>query len=116
MLRLVADQNFNGDIVRGLLFIDPALAIVRVQDVGLARADDLQILAWAAANDRIVLTHDRATMPDHAYSRVAAGGPMAGVFVVNDRLGIGIAINEIRLLDECSEQADWIGRVIYLPL
>lgn len=38
MLRLLADENFNGDIVRGLLLREPDLDIVRVQDVGLIDA------------------------------------------------------------------------------
>jgi hypothetical protein len=49
MLRLLADENFNGDIVRGLMLRQPGLDLVRVQDVGLAGADDSDILAWAAA-------------------------------------------------------------------
>ena len=73
MLRLVSDENFNGDIVRGLLLRHPALDLRRVQDVGLEEADDPTILAWAATNNRIVLTHDHATMPDFAYDRVVAG-------------------------------------------
>ena len=52
MLRLLADENFNGDIVRALLLREPDLNIVRVQDVGLAGVDDPDILAWAATNDR----------------------------------------------------------------
>ena len=84
MLRLLADENFSGDIVRGLLLREPALDIVQVQDVGLAGADDREILAWAAKNNRIVLTHDRATMPDHSYDRVATGEEMPGVFILND--------------------------------
>jgi predicted nuclease of predicted toxin-antitoxin system len=45
MLRLVSDENFNGDIVRGLLLRQPALDLHRVQDVGLEEADDPTILA-----------------------------------------------------------------------
>jgi predicted HicB family RNase H-like nuclease len=75
MLRLVSDENFNGDMVRGLLLRHPALALYRVQDVGLEEADDPTILAWAAANNRIVLTHDQATMPDFAYARVGVEQP-----------------------------------------
>ena len=85
MLRLLADENFNGDIVRGLLLRQPDLDIVRVQDVGLPGAEDADILAWATANNRIVLTHDRATMSDCAYEQLAAGEGMAGVFILNDR-------------------------------
>jgi hypothetical protein len=115
MLRLLADENFNGDILRGLLLRQPDLALVRVQDVGLAGADDPDILAWAAENNRIVLTHDRATMSDYAYERMAAGEAVAGVFILNDRLPIGRAIEEILLLVECTEQAEWIGRAVHVP-
>ena len=66
MLRLLADENFNGDIVRGLLLRKPDLDIVRVQHVSLSGWVDPDVLAWAAENNRIVLTHDRATMPDFA--------------------------------------------------
>ena len=38
MLRLLADENFNGEVVRGLLLRQPDADIVRVQDVGLAGA------------------------------------------------------------------------------
>ena len=51
MLRLLTDENFNGDIIRGLLLREPDLDLVRVQDVGLAGNDDQEILAWAAEND-----------------------------------------------------------------
>jgi len=40
MLALAADENFNNDIVRGLLRRKPDLNIVRLQDVGLSGADD----------------------------------------------------------------------------
>lgn len=116
MLRLLADENFSGDIVRGLMLRQSDLDIVRVQDVGLAGADDVDVLAWAAENDRIVLTHDRATMSDCAYDRVAAGKGMVGVFILNDRFPIGQAIEEILLMVACSEQGEWHGRAVHVPL
>jgi predicted nuclease of predicted toxin-antitoxin system len=116
MLHLVSDENFNGDIVRGLLLRHPALDLCRVQAIGLEEADDPTILAWAAANNRIVLTHDHATMPDFAYVRVGAGQPMPGVFVVPDRLAVRQAIEELLLVEACSDQAEWAGLVLYLTL
>lgn len=116
MLRLLTDENFNGDIVRGLLLRQPDLDIIRVQDVGIGGADDPDVLEWANANNRIVLTHDGATMPDYAYERVVAGEGMPGVFILDDRFPVGQAIEEILLMVGCSEQADWSGRVIRLPL
>jgi hypothetical protein len=116
MLRLSADENFSGDVVRGLLLRQPELDLIRVQDVGLARIADKDILAWAADNDRILLTHDRATMPTCGSERVSAGERMPGLFLINDRFPVGKAILEIRLLNSCSEQREWNGLVVYLPL
>lgn len=116
MLRLLADENFNGDIVRGLLLRQADLDIVRVQDVGLAGAEDPDILAWAAENNRVVLTHDRATLADYAYERVALGEKMAGAFILNDRFPVGQAIEEILLMVASSEQAEWSGRAVHVPL
>lgn len=116
MVRLLSDENFNGEIVRGLLLRRPDLDLHRVQDVGLEAADDPAILEWAAANNRIVLTHDRATMPDFAYARVVRGQPMPGIFVVDDRMSVRQAIDEVLLVEVCSEQAEWVGLVVYLPL
>jgi len=115
MVRLLSDENFNGDIVRGLLRHRPTLDLRRVQDVGLEEADDPTILAWAAEHNRIVLTHDRATMPDFAYARVLAGESMPGVFVVHDRLAVGQAIEELLLIEACSNQAEWANLAVYLP-
>jgi hypothetical protein len=78
MLRLAADENFNGDIVRGLLRRNPKLDIVRIQDAGLSGADDRSVLQWAADLGRIVVTHDISTMAKHAFDRSAAGQPMPG--------------------------------------
>jgi len=116
MLRMLSDENFNNDIVRALLLQQPDVDIVRTQDVGLSEAEDTDVLAWAAENDRILLTHDRRTVPDFAYARVAAGEPMPGVFVLNIRAPVRRGIQELLLVNACSEHAEWSGRVVHLPL
>ena len=116
MLRFLADENFKGEIVRGLVRRQPDLDLVRVQDLGLIGADDPTVLAWAAEQDRIVLTHDRATMPDFAYERLAAGEAMPGVFVLPRRLAVRQAIEELLLIATCTEAGEWLGRVLHLPL
>jgi hypothetical protein len=82
MLKLAADENFNNDIVRGLLRRERHLDRVRIQDVGLSGATDPELLAWAAREGRVLLTHDVSTLRHFAYERVYAGLPMPGVFEV----------------------------------
>ncbi len=116
MLRLAADENFNNNIVRGLLRREPELDIVRVQDVGLSGADDPTILEWAAQERRILLTHDVSTVTKYAYERIQDGLAMSGVFQVSRTVPIGRAIEDILLLAECSLDGEWEGQVRYLPL
>lgn len=116
MLLLLADENFNNDIVRGLLRRAPQLNIVRAQDVGLSGADDPTVLEWAAQNDRVLVTHDVSTITKYAYERVRIGKRMPGVFEVNRSVPIRIAIEDILALTEYSVEGEWEGQVRYLPL
>jgi hypothetical protein len=55
-------------------------------------------------------------MPRFANERVARGEAMPGLFVVNDRMSVRQAINELHLITQASEQDEWSGAVVYLPL
>lgn len=116
MTRFLADENFNNPIVRGVLRQAPEIDIVRVQDVNLSGVDDPTVLEWAAAEGRIVLTHDVATMITFAYQRIQAGLLMPGLFEVSRRVSVGLAIEEIILIAECSIEGEWEGQVRFLPL
>ena len=116
MIRFAADENFNGDIVRGLLRRRPDTAIVRIQDVGLSRAADVVVLEWAANEGRVLITHDAATMTKHALGRVRRALPMPGVFEVGPSVPIGRVIDDLVLIAECSIEGEWEGQVRYLPL
>jgi len=116
MVRFLADENFNNQIVRGILRQNPVIDIVRVQDAELLGADDPSVLAWAAEAGRIVLAHDVATMTTFAYQRLQAGLSMPGLFEVSRRVPVGLAIEEIILIAECSLEGEWEGQVRFLPL
>jgi hypothetical protein len=116
MLLLIADENFNNNIVRGVLRRKTDVDIVRVQDIGLSQADDPMILEWAAQQGRVLLTHDVSTITKYAYERLEAGRRMPGVFEVSRTAPIGQVIEDILLLVEGSLAGEWEGQIIYLPL
>ena len=116
MIRLAADENFDGTIVTGVRRRKPDIDLVRVQDVGLRGADDPTILEWAAREGRVLLTHDVETMTGFAYDRVRRGEPMPGVMEVGDHLPIRAVIEDILILAECSDEGEWEGRVDFFPL
>jgi hypothetical protein len=116
MIALAIDENFNGDVVRGLLRRAPSLNLKRVQDAGLSSANDEVVLEWAARENRVLITQDVSTITKHAYDRIKAGRPMPGVFEVGRDVPIAQAIEDILLIAECSHPDEWEGQVRYLPL
>jgi predicted nuclease of predicted toxin-antitoxin system len=116
MLRLAADENFDGRIVRGLFRALPELDLIRVQDTPLLQAEDAAVLEWAAEEGRLVLTHDVGTMTAAAWARVRAGLPMPGLIEVSSDEPLGQVIDEIRLIVAASEPGEYEGQVLFLPM
>ena len=116
MLRLLIDEDIHGAIVDGLRKRQPAVDLVRVQDVGLAHAPDAVILAWAAEQERVVVSVDKKTLAVDAWDRVARGLPMPGVAILRIILAIGQATNELHLIGLAGDAKDFRDQVIYLPL
>lgn len=114
--RFLVDEDFDNDILRGVLRRMPGLDVVRVQDVDLRTKDDATVLRWAAAQGRILLTHDVATMTTHAINRIEASQPMPGLFAVSQLAPIGQVIDDLVLIAECSTGPEWDSQIHYLPL
>ena len=74
------------------------------------------MLAWAAGEGRVLLTHDIRTITRYAYERVVASLAMPGVFEVSRTLPLGQVVADLLLIAACSENGEWEGQVRYLPL
>lgn len=114
--KYLTDENFNGRITRGLLRAAPEIDLVRVQDVGLREWDDPDILEWAAQEKRILLTHDVSTITAFAYERVVKGLCMPGVIEADRDAPFGQLIEDILILDECSEEGEFENQIFYVPI
>jgi hypothetical protein len=116
MLRLLIDQDLDHDILRGLLRRVPDLDAITAYEVGKGQATDPELLAWAAEAGRVLVTHDRRTMPSHAARRLAAGDDISGVIIVSRRVPINTAIQELEIVVLCSDQHEWRNLVLHIPL
>lgn len=117
MLRLATDADVHGAIIRGIRRRLPELELVRTQEVLPEGTPDQNILAWAANENRVLITNDRNTMVGFAYQRVAAGEAMPGLIVTTNEESIGATINDIEIIAECISAEEFSRRlVIFLPL
>jgi hypothetical protein len=116
MLRLASDADVHGGIIRGLRRRHPEIDLVRVHDALPEGAPDPQVLAWAAAEGRVLITNDRNTIVGFARERVAAGQPVPRIIATTNEQSIGSAINDILLLAEYMPDEEIRGQIIvFLP-
>ena len=116
MTRFLTDEDFNHDILRGVLRLVPDLDVLRVQDVGLMTAGDPIILAWAAQEGRVVLTHDTSTMIDAAYQRTREGLLMPGMIAVRRLAALAACIADVAFMAQAGTPQDFQDQVRYIPL
>ncbi|MBE9078760.1 DUF5615 family PIN-like protein [Romeria aff. gracilis LEGE 07310] len=116
MVKLLADENLDNTIIRGLLRRNPNIDIVRVQDIDLSGEDDPVVLEWAADKGHVLLTHDVATITRYAYERLASNLAMPGVIEIHTDASIGRVIEDLFMILECGTPEDLDGQIYYLPL
>lgn len=113
MLKFAADANFNWRILRGIVRSLPEFDLITAQEAGLDAASDDEVLAWAATEGRVLLTHDARTMPSHAARRIEEGLPMPGLILVT-RIAIGDAIQQLCVIAVAGDPKDLVDRVEFL--
>ena len=116
-MKWLTDENFDNDIVRGILRRTSGFDVVRVQDIPeISGLEDSEVLGWATTNGRVRLTHDLSTMIPAVHEQLRRFASCSPIVLVPDSLPVSLVIDDVLLLDECSVEADWVSGVIYLPL
>jgi predicted nuclease of predicted toxin-antitoxin system len=116
MLRLATDADVHSEIIRGLRRRLPEIDLVRAQDVLPEGTPDPAVLAWAAVENRVLITNDRNTMVGFANHRVVAAEPMPGLIVTTNEQSIGSAIEDILLIAEYMPEEEIRNQVVvFLP-
>jgi hypothetical protein len=114
-IRFQADADLNQIIVAAVLRRLPEADFRSAASAGLAGLNDLEVLALAAKDGRVLVTHDKQTMPRH-FGEFIAKTPSAGVIVVQQRLPVARVLEDLVLIWNGSQATEWTNRLIYLPL
>lgn len=85
-------------------------------EANLVGVPDPEVLALAAEQDRILVSHDFQTMPRHFGDFLQARGSSPGVLVVPQSLPIGEAIEELVLIWGASDAEEWENRILRIPM
>ncbi len=113
--RFQADADFNQRIVLGLRRREPAVDFRDARAGGLIDVADAEVLRIAAESGRVLISHDRKTLPGHL-ARFLENHSSPGVIIVSQDLDIGPAIEDLFIIWAASgaeEQRDQLG---FVPL
>jgi hypothetical protein len=73
------------------------------------------VLRIAAESGRVLVSHDRKTMPIY-FTRFVERGRSPGVLIVSQELDIGTAIEDLLLIWAATDPEEWIQQLGFIPL
>lgn len=114
-IRFQDDADLNEDIVIGLTRLEPEVDFQTATEAGLRGLVDPEVLSHAAQSGRILVTHDRRTMPSH-FAAFILNDTSPGVFIIGQNLSVRAAIDELSLIWNCSDGNEWINALVDIPL
>jgi Domain of unknown function (DUF5615) len=113
--RFQADADFNQKIVLGLRRRERIVDFEDALAGGVIGLPDPDVLHRAADLGRILISHDRKTMPAH-FARFLDSHSSPGLIIVPQDLDIGLAIEDLLLIWAASDAEEWRNTVGFLPV
>lgn len=110
-----ADADLNHTIVKATQRYDPAIDFRSAHAAGLVALSDQEVLTRAASAGRLLVSHDRKTMPGH-FANFVEHSRSNGVIIVPQKLAISSVVEDLVLIWAASEAEEWINRIQVLPL
>lgn len=114
-VRFQADADFNQIIVSAVVRRSPQIDFRTATAAGLAGIPDAEVLAIAAREGRVLVTHDRSTMPDH-FREFTRSQSSPGLIVVPQSLSIREVADTLILIWTATTADEWTNRIVYLPI
>ncbi len=114
-IRFQADADLNQIIVLATVRREPAVDFRTALSAGLRGLSDPDVLAVAARDNRVLVTHDHRTMPRH-FARFIATTPSPGLIVLSQRLPVIATVEDLLLVWSATDADEWKNRIWFFPL
>jgi hypothetical protein len=114
-IRFQADADLNQVIIKATLRLEPSIDFQTAHGAGLANLDDATVLKRAAEQGRILVSHDRKTMPGH-FGRFIMFEKSPGLLIVSQKLPIYRVAEDLFLIWSASESDEWVNCIRSLPI
>lgn len=113
-LRFLADNDLRKHILRGVLRREPGIDFLSAQEAQLDGLPDLVVLAYAAQEGRILVSHDFSTMPAH-FREFCHTQDSPGVLIIQQSCSLEVAITSLIFTWAAGRPEDFHNRAQLLP-
>lgn len=114
-IQFQADADLNQMIVLAAIRREPSLNFQTAFAGSLIGLTDPEVLAKSTGEGRLLVTHDRRTMPRH-FAEFVAKHTSSGVLIIPQSLPIAVAVEDLLLIYAATEAEEWTNRLGFLPL
>jgi hypothetical protein len=112
---LPADADFNQRIIFGLRHREPTIDFQTAHQSDILGRPDPEVLSIDARENRILLSHDRATTPAH-FARFTEAQSSPGLIIVSQDADIGAVIEDLLLIWAASTFEELRLKIGFIPL
>ena len=114
-IRFQADADLNEDIVKGVLRRQPSVDFRTATAAQLHSLPDQEVLALAAEDGRILVSHDRKTMP-RAFEVFVRTSKSPGVLIASQKTDLLTVIEDLLLVWSATEAEEWANQLVTIPI
>ena len=105
-IRFLADADLDYAIVQGVRRREPAIDFKSANEAGLEGLPDNGVLEVAAGEERVLVSHDKRTMPVHFAARIRSGRRSPGVLLALPRATAGEIVDSLLIIWSASREDD----------
>jgi hypothetical protein len=102
-------------IVQGVRRREPTIDFKSTNEAGLEGLLDPEVLELAALEDRVLVSHDKRTMPVHFAARARFGMRSPGALLALPRASVGEIIEAILIVWSVYVEWELADQIYYLP-
>jgi len=117
-LRYLLDEHVPRALALAIRQHDPAIVVWRIGQPGAPPIEtaDPDLRLWCEQQDFVLVTNNRATMPQHLAAHLADGRHIPGILIINLLLGRVTTAEELWLAAHYSLPDEYRDQIRYLPL
>lgn len=116
-VRFLLDENLSPRLQVAIKHFNTAIDVLRVGDPDTPSlgTPDPELLRYLERSQRLLVTNNRTSMPQHLEAHWASGGQLWGLFWLRQKVTIGRCAEELYTIWEMSEAEEWVDVVDWIP-